>query len=144
MLGVRSTVKNAPLYFYHGAHDYGAIFYASRRIPVYEGELAQLPMNENVTEPSYLLIWEEDWPALMGATERRLEHLVASDGKGPDKKHRLALIAVLPGTSHSANSTNGAGGYGAASADSPPGPGATDAPPSFVVKPSPSAKPLKE
>jgi len=27
-------VKNAPLYFYNGVYDYGAIFYAARRIPV--------------------------------------------------------------------------------------------------------------
>ena len=33
MLGVRSMVQDAPLYFYHPASDYGAIFYADRHIP---------------------------------------------------------------------------------------------------------------
>lgn len=96
MLGVRSTVKNAPLYFYHGAYDYGAIFYAARRIPVYTGDLADFPVDTQTGAPSYLLVWEEDWPGVFGTSDLRFEHLVSSDGKGPDKKHRLALIAVLP------------------------------------------------
>ena len=96
MLGVRSTVKNAPLYFYNGVYDYGAIFYAARRIPVYKGDLADFPVDTINGSPSYLLMWEEDWPALVADSDLRFEHLVASDGKGPDKKHRLALIAVLP------------------------------------------------
>jgi hypothetical protein len=96
MLGVRSTVKNAPLYFYHGAYDYGAIFYAARRIPVYKGDLADFPVDVHTGSPSYLLVWAEDWPAVAATSDLRFEHLVSSDGKGPDKKHRLALIAVLP------------------------------------------------
>ena len=39
MSGARSTVKNAPLYFYKDAYDYGAIFYAQRRIPSYTDDL---------------------------------------------------------------------------------------------------------
>jgi hypothetical protein len=96
MLGVRSTVKNAPLYFYDGVYDYGAIFYAARHIPVFKGNLADFPVDTTNGSPSYLLMWEEDWPALVAGSDLRFEHLVASDGKGPDKKHRLALIAVLP------------------------------------------------
>jgi 4-amino-4-deoxy-L-arabinose transferase-like glycosyltransferase len=96
MLGVRSTVKNAPLYFHSNAYDYGAIFYAARRIPVFKGDLADFPVNTTTGSPSYLLMWEEDWPALVAGSDLRFEHLVTSDGKGPDKKHRLALIAVLP------------------------------------------------
>lgn len=100
MLGVRSTVKNAPLYFASRAYDYGAIFYADRRIPVYAGDLADFPLNPRTGEPSYLLVWEEDWPKIIGTSDLRFEHLVASDGKGPDKKHRLALIMVLPSVPH--------------------------------------------
>jgi hypothetical protein len=96
MLGVRSTVKNAPLYFSHGVYDYGAIFYAARHIPVYKGDLADFPVNVVTGDPSYLLMWEEDWPGLTVTSDLRFEHLVASEGTGPDKKHRLALIAVLP------------------------------------------------
>jgi hypothetical protein len=96
MLGVRSTVKNAPLYFYKDAYDYGAIFYANRHIPSYKDDLSRLPVEENGKTPLYLLMWEEDWQGLAATTDKRLEHLVSSEGKGPDKKHRLALIAVLP------------------------------------------------
>jgi 4-amino-4-deoxy-L-arabinose transferase-like glycosyltransferase len=99
MLGVRSTVKNAPLYFYHGAYDYGAIFYAARRIPVYKGDLADFPVDGGAGGPSYLLVWAEDWPTLVSTSDLRFEYLVCSEGRGPDKKHQLALIAVLPSLS---------------------------------------------
>ena len=97
MLGVRSTVKNAPLYFYKDAYDYGAIFYANRHIPSYKDNLSNLVEDGNAGTPQYLLLWEEDWRALATTTNPRLEYLVTSDGKGPDKKHRLVLAALLPG-----------------------------------------------
>ena len=96
MLGVRSTVKNAPLYFHKEVYDYGAIFYAGRHIPVFQGDLADFPVDTTNGSPSYLLMWEEGWEAKVSESDRRFEHLVASEGKGPDKKHKLALIAVLP------------------------------------------------
>ena len=97
MRGVRSTVKNAPLYFYKDAYDYGAIFYADRHIPSYKDDLPSLPVDSNAGTPLYLLMWEEDWQALSTTTTNRLEPLVTSEGKGPDKKHRLVLVALLPG-----------------------------------------------
>lgn len=95
MLGVRSTVKNAPLYFYKDAYDYGAIFYANRHIPSYTEDLSTLKIEENPPTPHYLLMWEEDWQTLSSA-KQRLEYLVTSEGRGPDKKHRLVLAALLP------------------------------------------------
>ncbi|MBI3301745.1 MAG: hypothetical protein HYZ72_06670, partial [Deltaproteobacteria bacterium] len=97
MLGVRSTVKNAPLYFYKDAYDYGAIFYANRRIPAYDDDLSRLSVGGTANTPLYLLMWEEDWQTLAASTNKRLEYLVTSEGKGPDKKHRLVLAALLPG-----------------------------------------------
>ncbi len=110
MLGVRSLVQDAPLYFYHPASDYGAIFYADRRIP---------EMNQHALQPSsdagpidaasperrpggvsqtaatlYVLVRETDWPAL-AQSQPHLERLVTSEGKGPNKKHRLVLGALL-------------------------------------------------
>lgn len=96
MIGVRSTVKNAPLYFYKDAYDYGAIFYANRHIPSIE-DLSHLKVEDSDTTPHYLLMWEEDWQALSTAPDQRLEHLVTSEGTGPDKKHHLVLAALLPG-----------------------------------------------
>ncbi len=97
MLGVRSAVKNAPLYFYKDTYDYGAIFYANRHIPSYKDDLSHLVSASNPGTPQYLLLWEEDWPALSATTNHRLELLVTSEGKGPDKKHRLVLAALLSG-----------------------------------------------
>ncbi|MEW6297180.1 MAG: glycosyltransferase family 39 protein [Thermodesulfobacteriota bacterium] len=97
MRGVRSTVKNAPLYFYKDTYDYGAIFYADRRIPSYKGDLAALPVEENSNSPLYLLMYEEDWKELSASSTLRLEHLVTSEGKGPDKNRRLVLVALLHG-----------------------------------------------
>ncbi len=97
MLGVRSAVKNAPLYFYKDAYDYGAIFYANRHIPSYKDDLSHLVSDSNPGTPQYLLLWEEDWQALSATTNHRLELLVTSEGKGPDKKHRLVLAALLSG-----------------------------------------------
>jgi len=105
MLGVRSTVKNAPLYFYKDAYDYGAIFYANRHIPSYKNDLANLAGDGNANTPQYLLLWEEDWRALSATPDQKLEYLVTSEGKGPDKKHRLVLAALLPG--HEKNKTGG-------------------------------------
>jgi hypothetical protein len=95
MLGVRSTVKNAPLFFYKDTYDYGAIFYANRHIPPLMEDLSTLKVEENAASQYYLLLWEEDWP-LLSATDQRLEYLVTSEGKGPDKKHRLVLAALMP------------------------------------------------
>lgn len=104
MRGVSSTVKDAPLYFYQDAFDYGAIFYAGRHIPSYKDDLATLTANGNTDTPVYLLMREKDWQEL-STTNQRLEYLVTSEGKGPDKKHRLVLVAVLP--NHNSNHQEG-------------------------------------
>lgn len=100
MIGVRSTVKNAPLYFYKSAYDYGAIFYANRHIPSMQDLATLKKQNEHSTTPHYLLMWEEDWQQLSAVADHRLKHLVTSEGMGPDKKHRLVLVALLPEHDH--------------------------------------------
>ena len=111
MLGVRSMVQDAPLYFYHPASDYGAIFYADRRIPEMSQRALQQPSDAEHIHSSYLgvrqgdasqtdaalylLVRETDWPEL-SESQPHLERLVTSEGKGPDKKHRLVLAALLP------------------------------------------------
>ena len=94
MLGVRSTVKDAPLYFYQDASDYGAIFYAGRHIADYPQAQLSEEDGHNVDSPLYLLVREKDWPDL-AETHPHLERLVTSEGQGPDKKHRLVLAALL-------------------------------------------------
>ena len=94
MLGVRSTVQDAPLYFYQDASDYGAIFYAGRHIADYSQAQLSEEDGHNVDSPLYLLVREKDWPDL-AETHPHLERLVTSEGQGPDKKHRLVLAALL-------------------------------------------------
>ncbi len=92
MLGVRSIVQDAPLYFYQDAADYGAIFYAGRRIPDYPGFRRGGTSNADAVQ--YLLVRETDWPEF-SERQPHFERLVTSEGKGPDKKHRLVLAALL-------------------------------------------------
>ncbi len=126
MLGVRSSVKDAPLFFYELGkmrYDYGATFYADRRIAPYKEDLSHgLP--DGVTSPLFFLMWEEKWQELnealgqpsAGQSPVANEHnepslqskhlatpgngrpqlLALSKGRGPDKKHRLALVALFP------------------------------------------------
>ena len=108
MLGVRSTVQDAPLYFYQDASDYGAIFYADRRIPDYPKIDSSGDKTVNADTALYLLVREKDWPELSGS-HPRAERLVMSEGEGPDKKHRLVLAAILP------QQQNGASGLPATS-----------------------------
>lgn len=96
MLGVRSTVKNAPLYFYKDAYDYGAIFYANRHIPSYTAELSNLITEKDAPSPYYFLMWEKDWEVLSTTADPRLEYLVTSEGKGPDKKNKIVLAVFMP------------------------------------------------
>jgi hypothetical protein len=108
ILGARSTVKDAPLFFYKDAYDYGAIFYAGRHIPSYTDDLAKLTVDGKADTPLYLLMWEEDWKVLATVASDRFQPLVTSEGKGPDKKRRLVLVAVLPQqTNDSQHSQNG-------------------------------------
>ncbi len=104
MLGARSTVQNAPLYFYKKAYDYGANFYADRRIPSYTQDLAHLATNGD--SQLYLLMREEDWHRLPPTESPRLAHLVTSHGRGPDKKHRLALVTLLPAKSDTSSGSS--------------------------------------
>ncbi len=94
MVSVRSTVKNAPLYFYHGLSDYGVLFYADRHLPSYNGDLATFLENRDLTTPYYILLWEEDWWA--HSSQPHLTRLLTSEGSGPEGKHHLVLAAWLP------------------------------------------------
>jgi hypothetical protein len=117
MLGVRSTVKNAPLYFYKDTYDYGAIFYANRHIPSYKDDLSTLMADSDASSTQYLLLWEEDWQALSATANHRLERLVTSEGRGPDKKHRLVLAALLPGRDKSRADGEGTEAHGDAATE---------------------------
>jgi hypothetical protein len=56
-----------------------------------------LTIEKDASSPYYLLMWEKDWQALSTTSDQRIEYLVTSEGKGPDKKNRLVLAALIPG-----------------------------------------------
>jgi len=91
MLGVRDTVREEPLFFYK-ARDYGAIFYADRRIADYGKDLLQ-GRPDGAASPLFLLMWEETWHTLSANGHLRL--LALSEGRGPDKDRRLALVVLV-------------------------------------------------
>ncbi len=78
------------LYFYR-CFDYGAVFYARRRIP---------PLQEGFGDPpseghrSYLLLWESQWGKLAAEEKERLEFLLGSGGTGPKGRDRLVFALV--------------------------------------------------
>lgn len=69
--------------FFYGSFDYGAVFYAQRHIPRFEGRGLE-------DGPRYLLISPGEWLQLRAAAIHR--YRVATDSEGPLGNDRLVLI----------------------------------------------------
>jgi 4-amino-4-deoxy-L-arabinose transferase-like glycosyltransferase len=76
--------------FFYETFDYGAIFYARRRIPELE-TLADLPNDGTRT---YVLLWERIWSALPAEEAAKLRFLHQSEGTGPKGANPLVLACV--------------------------------------------------
>jgi 4-amino-4-deoxy-L-arabinose transferase-like glycosyltransferase len=85
------VAAEAPLFFYH-AFDYGTIFYSRRHIAPYP------PKAQELHEPIFLLMWEEDWQRMRNTNDFRISDI--SEGRGPVDKHHLVLVES-PGKTHS-------------------------------------------
>ena len=81
------------LLFYRKTFDYGAIFYAGRRIPRLE-ENAEPPPSDG--SRTYVLMWEKGWQKLEPEEAERLQFLHKSDGTGPKGENRLVFARVKP------------------------------------------------
>lgn len=79
------VVNDAPLVFYRSG-DYGVVFYAGRRIPIYGESLGREKL------PFYLLVWEKDWQQIPDKEGLSLQD--ASEGIDRQKGRRLFLVAV--------------------------------------------------
>jgi hypothetical protein len=79
------------LYFYE-TFDYGAVFYARRRIPTVGDDFGPPP---TPGRGSYLLMWESVWNAVPAERKSSLELVGVSDGTGPKGRDRLTLVRVL-------------------------------------------------
>ncbi len=95
MLGVREIVQEEPLHFFKGTFDYGAIFYAGRHLRNYGGSAGSVEGSVTHGGVQYLLVREVDW-SLLRSSHAQAERLATSVGRGPDKKDRLVLAALLP------------------------------------------------
>lgn len=91
MARVVNHVHTTPLFFY-GAFDSGAIFYAGRRIPLYE-----LSSPGTDGGPYFLLMWEEEWAKLSAHSDSGWRVVDMSEGTGPKGNHRLVLVYVPRG-----------------------------------------------
>jgi hypothetical protein len=91
---VRGEVRENDRLVFFRAFDYGAVFYARRRIP---------PLEETVVDSapagqlSFALLWERQWEALSATQKGELQFLHRSEGTGPKGRDRLVLVRIRPG-----------------------------------------------
>jgi hypothetical protein len=85
---VRGEIGENDRLFFFRAFDYGAVFYARRRIPPLEGVGDSAPDGQR----SYALLWESQWEALSAAQKGELQFLHRSEGTGPKGRDRLVLV----------------------------------------------------
>lgn len=90
---VRATVTEADQLAFYGGFDYGAVFYAGRRIPVVHGSLDDF---RAAGQPRYLLLFHNDWRDLSGEQRQHLQVIRQSDGTGPDGKNPLLFARLKP------------------------------------------------
>ncbi len=91
---VRSEVGERDRLFFFRAFDYGAVFYARRRIPPLEESVGDsVPAGQR----SYALLWESQWDSLPAARKGELQFLHRSEGTGPKGRDRLVLVQIRPG-----------------------------------------------
>jgi hypothetical protein len=90
MARITTQIGPGPLFFYQ-TFDSGALFYANRHIPFYEGFSPPPP------GPCYLLLWEEQWTALAAKAISGIRVIETSEGTGPKGKQRLVLVFVPAG-----------------------------------------------
>ena len=91
MARITTQIGPVPLFFYQ-TFDSGALFYANRHIPFYEGFSPPPP------GPCYLLLWEEQWTALAAKAISGIRVIETSEGTGPKGKQRLVLVFLPAGT----------------------------------------------
>ena len=90
MATVRNVVTETDALAFYNQFDYGAVFYARRRIPDLNGTLPSTPSEHTL----YVLVWEKDWQVLTPAERERLQLLERSEGTGPFRNNPLLLTVM--------------------------------------------------
>ena len=91
---VRGEIGENDRLFFFRAFDYGAVFYARRRIPPLEETVGD---SAPAGQRSFALLWESQWESLPAARKGELQSLYRSEGTGPKGRDRLVLVQIRPG-----------------------------------------------
>jgi 4-amino-4-deoxy-L-arabinose transferase-like glycosyltransferase len=95
MEAVRGVVEPEDSLSFYRAFDYGAVFYAQRRVPLLDQDFTDPPSTDR---HSYVLLWKSTWDQLPPDAKNRLLHLLTSEGTGPKGRDPLVLALLKPST----------------------------------------------
>jgi 4-amino-4-deoxy-L-arabinose transferase-like glycosyltransferase len=90
---VRVVVEPEDSLSFYRAFDYGAVFYAQRRVPSLDHDFADPPSPDH---HSYVLLWKSTWDQLPADAKSRLLHLLTSEGTGPNGRDPLVFALLKP------------------------------------------------
>ena len=90
---VRAVVEPEDSLSFYRAFDYGALFYAQRRLPALRDDFGDPPTSER---HSYVLLWKSTWERLSPEVKSRLVHLLTSAGTGPKGRDALVFALLKP------------------------------------------------
>jgi 4-amino-4-deoxy-L-arabinose transferase-like glycosyltransferase len=93
MEAVRVVVEPEDSLSFYRAFDYGAVFYAQRRVPPLDQDFSDPPSTDH---HSYVLLWKSTWDQLPPDAKNRLLHLLTSEGTGPKGRDPLVLALLKP------------------------------------------------
>jgi hypothetical protein len=100
MAEVREKVGPQDALYFYKTFDYGAVFYARRRIPTVGDDFGPPP---SPGQSSYLLTWKSVWNAITAERKSALALVRVSEGTGPKGRDPLVLVRVVaPGAASSA------------------------------------------
>jgi 4-amino-4-deoxy-L-arabinose transferase-like glycosyltransferase len=90
---VRAVVEPEDSLSFYRTFDYGALFYAQRRLTPLRDDFGDPPTNER---HSYVLLWKSTWERLSPGDKSRLVHLLTSVGTGPKGRDALVFALLKP------------------------------------------------
>jgi len=93
MEAVRAVVEPEDSLSFYRAFDYGAVFYARRRVTPLDRDFGDPPSPDR---RAYVLLWKSTWDQFPPEEKARLLHLLTSAGTGPKGRDPLVLALVKP------------------------------------------------
>jgi hypothetical protein len=93
MEAVRVVVEPEDSLSFYRAFDYGAVFYAQRRVTPLDRDFSDPPSPDR---HAYVLLWKSTWDQFPPEEKNRLLHLLTSAGTGPKGRDPLVFALVKP------------------------------------------------